>query len=607
MLYLFHKKFFFMKQENIYITWHYTTHGIAFLKNILACFYNGICKIGAEKISAIDIDQDELNQAFNRKKEKGFVFDKVYYLTTQQTAFDRISTRRFFYKKNILNDETINEKSFEIWREVKKLDFIHQENCMELELEYVKQKYPDSFETFQNQIWREMQHYSVKSQINWFLNTSNASEIYKNKFEEVNLNITDLRDIEKIAKNLNDFILRIKKKHRNANFIINTSLGSNETQSTWLILSELNFLPENTRLLKTYDNKNITTHKRFCPIYIDELPTRIFSKVSEQIRIYTEPKTPARKLVDLQMQNFLKLGFAILLIGERGTGKSELAMQFKENKNFVSANCASFDTDSKAESELFGYEKGAFTGANGRSIGLIEAANNGILFLDEIHSLNKLVQSKLMKAFQTDNDNYMSIRRLGANKEIKVTCTLIFATNKKIEDLRDCLLPDFYDRITQLIIEIPPLRETKSDLKNDWVSVWKKMKFEEDCPDSEELTDWLKTLNLYGNWRDLQKIAINYHAYNTFSKEIKNMLNEKSAFEYSKMMFNKYYSVKDMSENEEFSKEQTPKQLISDYQKKLAEWMLLTFKSAKKAKEFYKKTFDYHITEKTIYSWNKGS
>jgi len=594
-----------MKTENIYITWHYTNHGIAFLKHVLGCFYNGICKLNSTKILANNIEQDEINNVFDSKIENGFVFNKVYYLTTNQDVFDKISTRRFEYRKNMwTNDEIIkSEGTIELWQEVIELNHIDKENCMEIELAYVKQKYPENFETFKKQLWRDIQHYSIKSQINWFLNMSNASEIYKNKFEEVKLNINDLRNVEEIAKNLNDFIFNLKKKHTNANFIINATLGSSETQTTWFVLSELNYLPENIRFIKTYDNKNRETEKRFKPMVIEELPTKIITRVSEQIKLYETPKTPARELVNLQMESFMKLGFAILLIGERGTGKSDLAEKFKGNLKFVAANCAAFDSDSKAESELFGHEKAAFTGANETKIGLIESANNGILFLDEIHSLDKLVQSKLMKALQTDSNNFLTIRKLSSNKEIKVKCTLIFATNKNISDLRECLLPDFYDRITQLIIEIPPLRATKSDVENDWISVWGKMKFEEECPKSDELINWLKTLDLYGNWRDLQKIAIYFHSYNSYDKKIKQLLNERSALEYAQNLFNKYYSIKEMSEIEEFTKDKTPEQFISDYHKRLAKWIIKTFKSAKKAKDFYKKTHNYDITEKTLYSW----
>jgi len=84
-----------MKPENIYITWHYTTHGIAFLKHVLGCFYNGTCKINLTKVTANNIEQDEINNVFDSNIENGFVFDKVYYLTANQEVFDKIGELPF--------------------------------------------------------------------------------------------------------------------------------------------------------------------------------------------------------------------------------------------------------------------------------------------------------------------------------------------------------------------------------------------------------------------------------------------------------------------------------------------------------------------------------
>ena len=123
------------------------------------------------------------------------------------------------------------------------------------------------------------------------------------------------------------------------------------------------------------------------------------------------------------------------------------------------------------------YTKGAFTGAYSDKKGLLEEANGCVLFLDEIHHLSKMVQAKLMKALQTDKDNNMSIRRIGSNKETKIKCRLVFATNRTINELKKELLPDFYDRIVQHVVNIPPLRDTVEDRIQDWESIWENLHF----------------------------------------------------------------------------------------------------------------------------------
>ncbi|GHU68659.1 hypothetical protein FACS189413_06090 [Bacteroidia bacterium] len=219
----------------------------------------------------------------------------------------------------------------------------------------------------------------------------------------------------------------------------------------------------------------------------------------------------------------------------------------------IEADCASFSDDNTAESELFGYKEGTFTGGlkEGKN-GLFVEANGGILFLDEIHNLSKLVQSKLMKAIQTDKNDFMYIRKLGSTESTKIKCKLIFATNKTVAELRDILLPDFYDRIVQHVVELPPLRYTKEDRETDWENTWKylfdKIKPMPNVPQEIELLNWLKELKLYGNYRDLQKIVMYYNAFNQFDDETKALIEEQSPFEYAKNAYTKYHSQKPSNE-----------------------------------------------------------
>jgi len=155
----------------------------------------------------------------------------------------------------------------------------------------------------------------------------------------------------------------------------------------------------------------------------------------------------------------------VLIRGESGTGKELVAHAIHYNsprrsKPFTALNCASIP-ENLFESELFGYEPGAFTGAVSRKIGLFEATNGGTLFLDEIGDLPLMMQSKLLRVLQVKE-----IRRLGAKDAIKVDVRIITATNKDIEKQlsRALFREDLYYRLKVVSIELPPLRERKEDI-----------------------------------------------------------------------------------------------------------------------------------------------
>lgn len=606
--------------KNIYITWHYTTHGVAYLKHILSKFYSS--GLPNKEIQFNELDQEELNTVFDEPNEKGFLFDEIIYLTAPQSAFDAISSRRFSYKRTILEDELVIKYDLvQVFEKIIENDNICYD--LEKELEFVKTNYPDKYGSFQKVIWRNIQHYHINEQIKWLKNYSNFKKVYPiDRFKSFELKVNNLRNEKQISNELNKWITNYFSKQKDFQLIINVSLGSSETQVVWHILAGGNLLPKNTRFIKTYDDKSDKPEKRFKRFSIQEIPTNLISEISSEFKIYSQTQSPSRKLVDKKMETFLKSGFAILLIGERGIGKSQIASNAKErleklNKpisgKIVEANCASFADDTMAESELFGYKKGAFTDAKQDKKGLIENAENGILFLDEIHHLSKAVQAKLMKALQTDEHNQLSIRKLGENEETKVkNVRLIFATNKTISELQNLLLPDFYDRIVQHVVYIPPLRETVEDRLTDWENVWKKLKFEGNppCPKEEKLLQWLKSIPLYGNYRDLQKIAMYYNAFNQFDDETKKMLKEKTAFEYAKNEFEKYYMpVATPTEKEKynFNTTQTTKEMIADYLYELQDWAVKKFGGRKKAIEHFKNLGDT-VTEKTFNDWkNKKS
>ncbi len=155
----------------------------------------------------------------------------------------------------------------------------------------------------------------------------------------------------------------------------------------------------------------------------------------------------------------------ILVLGESGTGKELIARSIhdrsnRRNKPFVAINCGAL-RETLLESELFGHEKGSFTGAYLRKIGLAEAANGGTLFLDEIGELDPAIQAKLLRFLQEGE-----IFRVGGKEPIKVDIRLICATNRELDQevTRGNFREDLFYRINTIVVSAPPLRRRKEDI-----------------------------------------------------------------------------------------------------------------------------------------------
>jgi len=157
--------------------------------------------------------------------------------------------------------------------------------------------------------------------------------------------------------------------------------------------------------------------------------------------------------------------YSVILQGETGTGKESLARLVhayspRKERPFIAVDCGSLSKEI-AGSELFGHEKGAFTGATSQKIGFFEQANGGTIFLDEIANLSMDIQMALLRALQEK-----VIRRMGGDKEISTDVRIITATNENllVKSETSCFREDLYFRLSEYVVEVPPLRDRNTDL-----------------------------------------------------------------------------------------------------------------------------------------------
>ena len=176
---------------------------------------------------------------------------------------------------------------------------------------------------------------------------------------------------------------------------------------------------------------------------------------------------------DIKMRRLLEMldrvaltDASVLLLGESGVGKSELASRIhkksrRASEKFIVVNCGAIPS-SICEAEFFGYEKGAFTGADRTKPGIFESADGGTLVLDEIGELPLLMQVKLLRVLQEG-----SVKRLGSQREVPVDFRLVSATNQNLREMVEKKLfrADLYHRINVIQFSIPPLRERPEDVK----------------------------------------------------------------------------------------------------------------------------------------------
>jgi two-component system, NtrC family, response regulator AtoC len=195
----------------------------------------------------------------------------------------------------------------------------------------------------------------------------------------------------------------------------------------------------------------------------------------------------------------------VLILGESGTGKELVARAIHEesarrSKQFVAVSCAALPPN-LLESELFGYEKGAFTDAKSQKRGLAEAADGGILFLDEIGELPLPFQSKLLRFLETG-----AIRRVGGTKDIELDVRILCATNRPLEALveKNEFRADLYYRLNVFTINVPPLRQHKEDIPGLIENIINRLGFQKKF--NAAVLDMLGIYDWPGNVRELKNV-----------------------------------------------------------------------------------------------------
>jgi Nif-specific regulatory protein len=228
---------------------------------------------------------------------------------------------------------------------------------------------------------------------------------------------------------------------------------------------DINFNEEDLRTLLIFCRLIVTATVSSEKLARLDAENRMMSATQGKAGTIVGNSAKTRELISMIEKKVGPVDTTVLFTGETGTGKSWAAQALhlasrRAKGPFIKVNCAAIP-DNLIESELFGYEKGAFSGANARKAGLFEAANGGTLFLDEISELNSSSQAKLLMVLQD-----RQLQRLGSTRLIDVDIRIIAATNADLREAVDTGIfrSDLYYRLNVVTLDIPPLRERQEDI-----------------------------------------------------------------------------------------------------------------------------------------------
>ncbi len=309
--------------------------------------------------------------------------------------------------------------------------------------------------------------------------------------------IDGIETLKRIRKMNKDIPIIMISAHATINTAVEAmKIGARDFLLKPIVLEQL----EN-RILEILENEKLKKEN----IYLKEA----LKVKSQTTGLYGESK--AMKTVVNNIEKIAPANINVMILGESGTGKELVAKAIhnisgRSSKPFVAINCGAIPRD-LVESELFGHEKGAFTGAIAKKIGKFQQAHGGTLFLDEIADLSFDSQVKLLRALQEQE-----IQPIGSNERIKIDVRVISATNKNLEEFikENKFREDLYFRLNVFPIYIPPLRERREDiiiLANHFLSEISNREGNLTKTFSKAALEKLSGYYFKGNIRELQNIV----------------------------------------------------------------------------------------------------
>lgn len=326
--------------------------------------------------------------------------------------------------------------------------------------------------------------------------------------EYIERNIVDLvlTDLKMPVMDGVELIKKIKEKHDTVDVIVMTAFGSIESAVDSIKYGAIDYFAKSSDM-----EELVIKIDRLAKIHRLERKSDFLLKNQNEKELFIESKNEEYiKLLEM-CKRVADTGINILLLGESGVGKEVVAnyihrLSKREQEPFVPINCQVFP-EGVIESELFGHEKGSFTGAIDTRIGKFEQANLGTLFLDEIGDLPIATQGKLLRAIES-----RKIEKLGSNKSIDLDVKFISATNKDISKqiIEGNFREDLLYRINTLTLNIPPLRERREDLPELIKFFIRKTEIDQKkkiTKVDDDLMEFLLGYDYPGNIRELKNIV----------------------------------------------------------------------------------------------------
>jgi len=260
-----------------------------------------------------------------------------------------------------------------------------------------------------------------------------------------------------------EILREIKRDHPKVPIIIMTAFGTTETAIEAMRLGAFDYILKPFELDEIYEGvaKGLEAHKLMNrAVTVPSLAE--YQGDSDPIIGKSKVMQEVYKLIGQVAESDI----TVLIRGESGTGKELVARAIyqhsrRKDRPFLAINCAAIP-ETLLESELFGYEKGAFTGANKRRIGKFEQCDRGTILLDEIGDMSLSTQAKILRVLQEGE-----FERIGGNETVKVDVRLLACTNRKLEELikQGRFREDLYYRLKIMSLTVPPLREHKEDIR----------------------------------------------------------------------------------------------------------------------------------------------